>query len=153
LLPQAHDGFYRPGQKTALCALADRQNLRVIVSALTGNWVDVELKLAEDAFHSPRRCAYLWPKNSGWHMVGLLSDANATVLDRKAIYIFDENQWLAQRRQERVRATLARSLTAPERMDGNKPRLVSKAPDVFLLWLILVVSATLLWLERKLDFG
>jgi len=155
LLPPAHSDFHRVGQKTALCALVDNEGLRVSISALESEaqQASFELDLAADSHGSARQCIYFWPQSSGWHQVDLLSGSNGSVLDQSAVYVFQAGQWRAQQRKKRVDASRVRAVFKPIKKTESPAKWASDPVDVFWLWLILVLSATLLWLERKLDFG
>jgi hypothetical protein len=82
----------------------------------------------------------------------VLKNDDGTVLDQKSVYIFTGDQWLAQQRAERARATRAWAAGAgipPTATTGDKATVPL---DPFWFWLALVLAASLLWLERKLDF-
>ena len=155
LLPPAHSDFNRVGQKTTLCALADEEGLRVSITALESEarQAGFELDLAADTHGSGRQCFYFWPQSGGWHQVDLLSGSDGSVQDRSAIYVFQSGQWRAQQRKKRVDASRARTQFKALTKTESPAKWVSGPIDIFWLWLILVLSATLLWLERKLDFG
>ncbi|MGA9575743.1 MAG: hypothetical protein WBS20_17515, partial [Lysobacterales bacterium] len=154
LLPPAETAFYRVDQRTPLCALTTNSETSIVVgdTGSTGQHTTLELQAAADMLQSPRRCAFFWPRARGWHKVQLLAGSDGAVLDQKAIYVFAADQWLAQQRDQRVKATRTRAADGkvlPSSTENPAPEPLS----VFWLWLTLVVSASLLWLERKLDFG
>ena len=75
------------------------------------------------------------------------------MLDQQGFFVFDSHQWLAQSRHERALATRERSSNDAGQQDANVAQIwVSEPLDVFWLYVLLVISASLLWLERKLDF-
>jgi len=126
----------------------------VVVSAAArpGEPIHLELPLAADSLGSPRKCAYFWPLVNGWHQLELNSSGAESRPDQKAVYVFRDDQWPAQQREMRVTATRAIA------SGNNAPRPESELKQVIeplgVFWplLLLVLSATFLWLERKLDF-
>lgn len=151
LLPAPDADFYRVNRRTALCAMTrgGEQVVSVTEIAPYGRHTSLELKPAPDALQSPRRCAFFWPRAGGWHRI-VLSDRDGTVLDHKSVYVFTGDQWLDQQRAERVRAT--RALTGGASPAGIGENTETEPLDRFWSWLALVLAASLLWLERKLDF-
>lgn len=154
LLPAPDAGFYRVNQRTALCAMTRGGEPGKVVMDIfpNGRQTALELKPAPDTLQSSRHCAFFWPQDGGWHRVVLSSD-DGTVLDQKSVYVFTGDQWLDQQRAERARATRAWAAGA-----GNLPATTTDSPanqplNHFWLWLTLVFAASLLWLERKLDFN
>ena len=154
LLARPETEFSRVNQRLAVCALGAEKGASVAIKAMATMELSssFDLQLASDSLNSPRHCAYFWPRASGWHQLQLYSANRASVLDQKAFYVFDSDQWLAQQRMQRLQSTLARSSK-----NGNKPvetntTWVSEPLNPFWLWLTLILSATCLWLERKLDF-
>ena len=152
LLHSGDSDFYRENQRTAICALTTEEELSVLIGSTVAEeqTTPVELKLATDDLNSARQCVFFWPKSSGWHQVKLVSNISNSVLDQTAIYIFEPDDWLAQQRAERAQATRARAAGTIATSANESQKEVTKAVNVFWPWLILVLSATLLWLERKL---
>lgn len=155
LLPQREDGIYRVNQRTAVCAFTTEKEVKVMIDAATsdGQQSTLELQPAADKLGSPRQCVFFWPEFGGWHQLKLVSARHENVLDQKSIYIFGTDQWLAQQRDERVRATRARNMNSTGHLSETAQKWVYEPLSLFWLWLTLVLSATFLWLERKLDFG
>lgn len=154
LLTPPETEFGRVNQRQAICALGTEKGSSVSVGPLSPMEASsgFELILAADRLNSPRQCAYFWPRVSGWHQLQLYSANRGSVLDQKAIYIFSADQWLAQQRGQRVQATLARSRNSSGQPLESNAVWVSEPLSPFWLWLTLILSASCLWLERKLDF-
>ncbi len=155
LIPQREDDFYRVNQRTAVCAFTTEQGSKVVIKAARsqGKQSVFELQLAADSLGSPRQCVYFWPEFGGWHQLQLLSAGRESILDRKAIYVFQADQWLAQQRDQRVKATRARAVNGNGPLPDTAQKWIYEPLGLIWLWLTLVLSASLLWLERKLDFG
>lgn len=152
LLHSGDSDFYRMNKRTAICALTTEEGMSVVIDPAVAEeqTTAIELKLAADDLNSARQCAYFWPQNSGWHQVQLMSDISNSALDQTAIYIFQPYDWLAQQRAERAQATRVRAAGTIAALAAKPQEQVTYAVSVFWPWLILVLSATLLWLERKL---
>jgi len=153
LLQAADADFHRVNRRTALCALTRDDGMDIVVTSLAGNGQRIPLELvpAADTLQSSRRCAFFWPRAAGWHNV-LLENGDGTVLDRKSVYVYGPGQWPDQQRAQRAGDTSAWARGAgvtPPAAGGNT---VTEPLNGFWMWLTLVLSASLLWLERKLDF-
>jgi len=152
LLAQADNVFFKQGERTPICAMSSAEKLVArIVSANTGNpQPGLDIPLTPDSLGSPRQCGWFWPQHSGWHQVHLRTESSDSSLDQMGLFIFDQHQWLAQSRHERVVSTNERALNNPGHLaESNTGNWVSEPLDVFWLYLLLVISASLLWLERK----
>lgn len=154
LLPSEEMEFNRLSQRVEICAFTDEKsaNLAIHTDTAPGSQVLFKLQLASDKLGSPLRCAYFWPEAGGWHQVRLLSDGRQSILDEKAIYVFHPDQWLTQQRWQRVQATRTRLFDNTPTHRSTREKWVSEPISPFWLWLTLVLSASILWLERKLDF-
>ena len=152
LLPQPDDIFPRIDERTAVCALSNDENLvaTLIAAGAEGTQAEFDILLSPDKLGSPRQCGWFWPQQLGWHQVLLRSKSSKLVLDQQGIFIFDQYQWLAQIRDEHSIATQTRSArNTGQQVESGEEKWVSEPVDVFWLYLLLVTSASLLWLERK----
>lgn len=154
LLPQAETNFYRVNQRVAVCVFTDEKNVSVAVHPITPQIQQsvLEVQLTADTMNSPRQCAYFWPETSGWQQIQLLSGNRESILDQKAVYVFPADQWPAQQRKQRMQATRTKANINKSLILEGEEKWVSEPISPFWLWLTLVLSASLLWLERKLDF-
>jgi hypothetical protein len=155
LLPAPETGLFRVNRRVAVCAFSPGQDLSVTITPenLENQPTRLELELAVDNLNSPRRCAWFWPEASGWHLLELSAGGAENPLDRQAIYVFRDDQWTAEQRELRVVATRAKASGSNAEPSATSVKRTTAPLDVFWPWLILVLSATLLWLERKLDFS
>jgi len=154
LLPAPDTDFYRVDQRIALCAMTRGAEPIIGVTGIApnGKQTPLALKPAPDTLQSPRRCAFFWPRAGGWHRI-VLSAVDGTVLDQKSVYVFTGDRWLDQQRAERARATTAWAAGAGTRPANAADNGATEPLDRFWLWLTLVLAASFLWLERKLDFS
>jgi hypothetical protein len=128
-----------------------KPGIGVLDIAPNGRQTALALQPAADTLQSSRRCAFFWPRAAGWHRV-VLSNDDGTVLDQKSVYVFTADQWLDQQRAERARSTRAWAAGAGKPSATSAGVSTIEPLDRFWLWLSLVLAASLLWLERKLDF-
>lgn len=155
LLPQPELDFYRMNLRAEVCAFIGNEGSNTVINMVApgDQQASFELDLATDELSSPRQCAYFWPVNSGWHQLQLLSAKRDTILDQKSIYVFGAGQWLAQHRKQRVQSTRAMAAGSSTPLPPTANQQLSEPISPFWPWLMLVLSCTILWLERKLDFG
>lgn len=162
LLAPEDTTFYQPGDSVTVCAMSASGRLVVTVSAVNAGdgQSAFEIPLTADSLGSARHCGGFQTQHSGWHQLSLRtepalrSEKNGPLLDQQGVYVTGNNQWLAQKRWQRVNASydrLAHNRAANGDTAGGK--WVFESIDNAWLWLILVLSASLLWLERKIDFG
>ena len=151
ILDTAEFQIPRVDHRAAICALASGQDMKLAIAPLSPGRSTATgiVTPAKDQLGSARACAYFWPVTPGWHRVKLMSTENDTMLDDKTLYVFDAQQWLADELLKRQRDTLARLKANTIDNPDLQHKWLYKPAGVFWPWLILVLSATLLWLERK----
>lgn len=149
LLPPADDTWSRPHRRSRLCAMAGDTEVTFEVAPLQGKPM-LELKSAAPGVGGPRRCAEFWPRQPGWHRVRLYAGATGERLSEAYFYVFGEHQWQTHRRYSRQQATLRRA----SRIAADETAMTRTARvDIEPLWpwLVFMISAGLLWLERRLN--
>lgn len=148
LLPMTDDAWARPQRRSRVCAIAGNLDLTFGVAPLDGDTM-LSLQSAAPSFGGPRRCAEFWPQQAGWHRVRLDGRDTDKARSEAFFYVFADDQWQAHRRYERQQATLARASTS-----AADPTALTRTArvDVGPLWpwLVFMISAGLLWLERRL---
>lgn len=126
------------GWITRLCVAGGAVSDTLIVRDAVGR---VELALAAQPWLPGRRCAWFWPRTSGWHELDTGGAAGA-------VYVFDETDWRDVRLARRVRATRAKMDARASAGDdaGSVARPVPRQ------WLFpfAILFASLLWLEQRL---
>jgi hypothetical protein len=150
LLPAADDAWSRPHRRSRLCAMAGDTEVTFEVAPLQGE-PTLALESAAPGFGGPRRCTEFWPRQPGWHRVTLQAGADGERLSEAWFYVFGEHQWQNHRRYSRQQATLRRA----SRIAADEAAMTRTARvDVEPLWpwLVFMISAGLLWLERRLSF-
>lgn len=153
LLPQTDAAFFEAGETIPVCAMSATESLVIsVIPAVIGAGQVYEVRLTADTLGSPRQCGWFQARHAGWHQLQLRSLTGKRLLDQQGIYIQKDGQWLAQKRQLRVDASnhrLANNTT--DTVVSQRGKWVSKPVSSMSLWLLLVLCASLLWLERKLD--
>lgn len=152
LLPPSDKSFFKVGERTPVCAMSSGENLAATIVSTSSIYTQpgFDIPLSADSLGSPRQCGWFWPQQNGWRQVYLHTDTSGQLLDQQGLFIFKKHQWLAQSRHERMLDTLDRSsINAGMQTKSNTEKWVSEPLEVFWLYLLLVTSASLLWLERK----
>jgi len=148
LLPPANDAWSRPNRRTRLCALAGDSDVSFEVAPIQGDLV-LELEGAAPSVGGPRRCTAFWPQQAGWHRVRLYVGEADEWQSEAYFYSFGKHQWRTHWRYSRQQATLHRASTiAADQAAMTRTARV----DIERLWpwLLFMISAGLLWLERRL---
>ena len=148
LLPPGDDTWPRPQRRTRLCAMARDTEVSFAIAPLHGGPM-LELESAASGFGGPRRCAEFWPQQTGWHRARLYAGGAGEWQSEAYYYVFGEHQWQAHWRYSRQQATLRRS-SAPAADDAAMTRMARVDIGPLWPWLLLMFSAGLLWLERRL---
>ncbi len=149
LLPQAGDTWSRPDRRSRLCAMAGDTEVTFDVAPLQGEPTLLELTSAASSVGGPRRCAAFWPRQPGWHHARLYAGDAEEPVSEAYYYVFDDDEWRTQWRHERQQASLLRASSA-DPGEAAITRTVRVEIDPLWPWLVLIVSAGLLWLERRL---
>ena len=149
LLPLESGPMPAPDRRLSVCALAGSNDVSVAVGPLAG---DEPLKLETGAptTGGPRRCAVFWPWLPGWHRARLFTPGNDAALSETFFYVFAYDEWQSHRRYARQQATRRRAV-APGTDALPPTRTVPEAISPLWPWLVLMLSASLLWLERRLS--
>ena len=149
LLPPADDNWPRPGRLVRLCAMAGDNEVSFEVAPLQGQ-PTLELGSAAPSVGGPRRCAAFWPGQAGWHRVRLHAGDADEWRSEAYFYVFGEHEWQTQWRYSRQQATLRRASATPAEQ-AAMTRTARVGIDPLWPWLAFMISAGLLWLERRLD--
>ena len=149
LLPPADDTWPRPDQRVRICAMAGDTDVSFEVAPLQGQ-PTLEPGSAAPSVGGPRRCAAFWPGQAGWHRARLYAGAAGEWSSEAYFYVFGEQQWQAHWRYSRQQATLQRASTSPADQ-AEMTRMARVDIDPLWPWLVFMISAGLLWLERRLN--
>ncbi len=156
LLPQADGTLARVHEMIPLCLASQDENTGLKIRAMTGDFLR-HTRATQTSTLSPYHCSFFQSETPGWYEISLENLANSTdepaihTTDKSYIYIHERDEWRTEDQFTRQTAT-NRYLALHRNTAEQAPRqLLQKAIPTFWLWLLLVVSASLLWLERKLD--
>ncbi|MFT4746134.1 MAG: hypothetical protein ACI8XG_000203 [Congregibacter sp.] len=112
------------------------------------------LILTQDLIQTEQQCLTMWPTNAGWHK--LIWSENTTVTDTNNASTSSVNTWFYAHAEQdwqqwrQVKNQLVSQKIAQQQITkkGEKPSV--KSLDKDWVWALLVLSMSLLWLERKL---
>lgn len=147
-LPAAGENWPRPQQRMRLCALTRSNDVSFEVAPLYAE-TSLELDTAGASTGGARRCAEFWPWQAGWHRARLYAGDGGEPLSEAFFFAFGDDQWQTLERFERRQATLRRA----EPFEPDQAAMTRTARveiDPLWAWLVFVISAGLLWLERRL---
>jgi hypothetical protein len=158
-LPETDGELNTVARKMDICAIGNDRAMSIsILEAGDRNAriheshdITFSLELSKDLLGSARYCGVFWPSQAGWHQLYLKDKESGVVLDRQAVYVFGADDWLSHRRYQAQQASLHRMARKPLRQDQTEPGLTATPLGPFWPWLVLILSASLLWLERKLS--
>jgi hypothetical protein len=148
-LPVEDDAWPRPQQLNRLCAMAGNGDVSFDVTPLKDD-AALMLEGAAPGTGGPRRCAEFWPQRPGWHRVRLYAGNVDDARSEAYHYVFAEQEWRTNRRFERRQATLLRASSSAAD-ESAMTRTVATDITPQWPWLVFLISAGLLWLERRLD--
>ena len=106
------------------------------------------LKPAPDTRGSQRQCAAWWPAVSGWHQL-TLENSESEVLDQLNVRVNATEELSSSHQYRRQLATTARAAMGSQ-AQGNESTLTRMPLQPFWPLLIFLLSASILWLERRI---
>lgn len=101
------------------------------------------LLMQTDKLVRSRYCGYFWPKQAGWYTV---SNPNQIEDDAKHFFVSGKLNWLAYQQKLKINATKAKQASFTK--NGDDLHHYQKIDQWFFWWLF-IISAGLIWLERK----
>ena len=117
------------------------------------HWVDLP---AVQQSQAPG-CGFFWPQKAGWYrgeVIKVLSQAGSSLEDQvispRWFYVYPKNAWRTRQQKAKVRATLAKQQAFRVAADAQYPTR-KKPVDPWIFWWLLILSATIIWLNEKLD--
>ncbi|WP_262691649.1 hypothetical protein [Kordiimonas aestuarii] len=153
LVPQGTREIPRVLDRLNICALLKSEAAIVHIAAPNDEAARTSLTLTSDQLGSNRHCALYEPTDTGWHQIQLSGDGNGSsdngIWDIDYFYVYSDSDWQAVDQSNRQQASLFR-LSAPR----NPSEKASHRSNLFApkwLWVMFVLSAFFLWLERKFN--
>ncbi len=105
------------------------------------------LLLQTDPLLKDRSCGYFWSKTSGWYTISSeLPVDNPRKFTDLDFYVVSKTSWLAHQQHHKIQATKAKQA------DFTRKTIQAahwQKTDEWIFWWMLVISASLLWAERK----
>jgi hypothetical protein len=114
----------------------------------------LSLILTQDILQVEQRCLSIWPTNAGWHKLVWSQNSALTATVHKQdtsietwFYAYAEQDWQEWRQ---VQNRLVSQKIAQQQNTQQFEKTSVKSLDKIWFWGLLVLSMSILWLERKL---
>ncbi|WP_444996825.1 hypothetical protein [Aliikangiella sp. IMCC44359] len=144
-LPPKDKSFYRVNQLAELCLLSDEPIMQVSAKNKSRHVAEQILLMQQDLANQKQYCGYFWPRQPGWYHIAAKDEKY-----QSWIYVESLTSWSAIQQQEKIRATLAKQASyIPEQL--TDVLATYKPISSWYFWWLFLISATVLWLERKFD--
>ncbi len=99
--------------------------------------------LKNDRVLNNQHCGYFWPQYSGWYKI---FSTGPSELITSQFYISQKHAWPAYQQQNKIMATQTKQ--ADFIQDNIKSKHYKKINE-WVFWWMIIISASLIWLERK----
>jgi hypothetical protein len=132
--------IYFQGQAQQLCAQFSKSDL--------GKLKVKQINLLMSAVTASKHCGNYWANTTGWHEFILENDEIAikqTVLKSHHIFLYQQNNWVTWQQDLKSKASYLAQKNASKTIQDSKYTPIKK----FNIWLLLFISLSLLWYERK----
>ncbi len=139
----------RVGEKQVLCLLTAEEAVSLEIVPIVSNAV-TSLPLGRDGIGAPRQCGAFWPQTTGWYHVQV--NGPEAMLAEKYLYVYGENALVSHIAARRTYATQDFINQRRSKEKAVSVTTTYKYIDWWWLWLVFISSASILWLERKLDY-
>ena len=138
-LPQTKNTLNRTNVQSLQCAIATQSSVNV------GQGVSSpQLYLSANIAEKHKVCGYIWPEQKGW-MALELNDAKNQLLDHRWLYSYSYQDWATWQQSLTHKATKKAMSYAVAKSAINTSTPINKT----VLWLLLFMGCTLLWLDHK----
>jgi hypothetical protein len=138
--------IYYSHQAIELCALSNNDSVYL--------QMDAQISLTAVTFQADKRCVSHWSQRSGWLEFDLATGSigpieggenSYEVADRQMNYLYHNTDWQTWQQANKHRVTTKMASLSPAAKPTNHFAAVNK----HIFWWLLLISSTLLWLERK----
>ncbi len=148
LLPELDDPWPRPHRRMRVCAMVVSSEVSFDIAPLRDP-SRLQLDSAVPSTGGSRRCAEFWPWQAGWHHARLIADGTGEPVSEAYYYVFGDDEWRTHWRHARQQASLLRA-SSVDAERAAMTRTVRVDIEPLWPWFVFIVSAGLLWLERRL---
>jgi hypothetical protein len=129
-------------QLTQICVDTKQTLTTIKVQAMEKPSIVHELLLEKSTDFDSKYCGSFWPEKSGWYQ-SIVS--NSTILDSQ-FYVESAADWPAQLQREKIKATMMKQKAYQQSSNSEQG---SRAISLWIFWWLMVVSASILWIEKK----
>jgi len=139
-LEHPQDNILRLGEQSSLCALTAQGDVMGNQQKLLSS----QLSLTANIVNKHKYCGFIWPEQTGWLPLDLL-DSDGELIDKRWFFSYENLAWAAWQQAIKHSITQQMSLSS-----GQRETITTSVPiDKKLIWLLLFIGLTLLWLEHK----
>ncbi len=129
-------------QLAKLCLDSKLPSASLSVRFMQENSKQHRLLLQQDKLSQLKQCGYFWPEKPGWYQ----AKADVSGVPDMWFYVESISDWQAHVQRQKIKATLAKQASYHQLV----PKQHYLRPlNQWIFWWLFVVSASLLWLERK----
>ncbi|MFT5163205.1 MAG: hypothetical protein ACI9FJ_001790 [Alteromonadaceae bacterium] len=136
----APNAIDQTNKRSPICIISEAKNLTLLTK-------HTQLPLATEGVNPYRQCAFYWPKTTGWQRFELQDTAQKNQ-DTSYRYTFEPNAWQSWQQHKRAKAT-SEFINARQQKSPAHP--IYKPINPTWYWWLLVICASVLWVERKFD--
>jgi len=120
------------------------QKVAVNLQAVNMNTSDTQSILMQtDPLLGDRSCGYFWPDQAGWYEI---RDSRLLKASSNLFYVFEQSAWSAYQQHHKIESTKAKQA---EFVENNIESLRFEKINPWIFWWVLVLSSSLIWIERK----
>ncbi len=134
-------------QKQQICVQAGSPNLALKLTYLASQQT-VDLALNRSQIVTGHYCGFYWPQDVGWYKLLLLDGNSQQTLTSQFIYASNKADWFTWQQQQKLTAT-ASYIKNNSGLNRNVTTELTAMPIAArYFWWLLIISASLLWLEK-----
>lgn len=151
-LTSANEELLLVNQASTACILSTTNHPQVAL-VQANKQAPLTLKLSSAALQQDRYCTRYWSQQGGWQQLKLVDDENtqqnsAVVAIEQSHYVYGNHDWAAWQQQIKLRNTALHAALS-ESLPPPLAQAHSAALNKLWCWAILLLSCSLLWIERK----
>lgn len=159
-LKNASDKLLFANQLTTLCAVSADANINA-QSQVSGQLAQKPLVFNQDSIQQDKHCALWWPDTLGWQQLHLYNAHDPStghntaniekgdLIDSQTLFVHSAKDWQAWQQKDKIDSSVFHSKLS-DNAPAPEPQLQHKPINKLWCWLLLLMSCSVLWVERKL---
>ncbi|MEW6998511.1 hypothetical protein AADZ86_12505 [Colwelliaceae bacterium BS250] len=137
-------------QKQQICLQANSPNLELQLTHLaTQQTVDIALNRSQIV--TDHYCGFYWPQHVGWYKASLYDGNSQQTLTSQFIYASSNTDWSTWQQQQKLTATNNYLKNNSGLNNNAQPKLTPVAIKDIYFWWLLIICASLIWLEKRAE--